>query len=98
MIINMKVENSHEVHIRYELEPDEIKALKELKEKNYLEYRSGKSTISATSFGYEGRNTDIPFEALKDLISNGFIEENFDAWHTEFNLTKIGKQIVEELV
>jgi hypothetical protein len=89
VIQNLTVKRGFEVHIRYELEPSEVKAMKELKEKGYLEYRG---------FNFEPSNTDIPLSDLSDLIAKGFIEHNDDAWHTEYNLSELGNSIMKEMV
>lgn len=94
MITNVKVVG-HEVHIRHELEPDEIKVMKELKEKGYLEYRT---EYKESEVVYEGRNTNLPINLLSELERGGFVEEDLDAWHTQYNLSEFGKKIAEEMV
>lgn len=93
MITNVKVVG-HEVHIRHELEPNEIKVMKELKEKGYLEYRS---SYKEGEVFFEGSNTGLSISSLAELERQGFIEQDLDAWHTQYNLTKFGEKIVEEL-
>lgn len=83
---------SNKVTIQYELTDIEVEVLTFLNDNRYIEFR----TSFDSSEELKSSNSKFKRSELSDLITHGFIDYNFNAWHTEFNLAKLGEEFVKQ--
>jgi len=86
-----------------------VDLLAKLKDKGYLEYRDNHDTYeeyvkAITSHGletkmtqeqYDRRNEGSSQKLAHELETAGLIEPDYDAWHTTYVITDLGKEVLE---
>lgn len=82
----------NQVIVTWTLTEREIEILKKIESIGYLEYR-----ISYIEKDRLDSSKSIKESEILDLINYDFIEQNYDAWHTEYKLTKLSKEYLNSL-
>lgn len=79
------------ITIRHELSDLELRILQHVNEVGYIEFRTSHIESNPLDSSKQfGRNDCI------DLVAYSLLQHNDDSWHMEFNLSDLGKKILEQ--